>query len=220
MNRKISVLLADDQLLFVRGLSEILRSQTEDIRVAGVAFSGTEAVTLAEELHPDVVLMDVRMPELDGVEATRAIHAKHPDIRIMMLTTFDDDDYVQKAIEYGAVGYVLKDITPDELIADIRALTQGSTLVSRSIAKKFARAAGRRAGEPVPSWVVGLSEQHRRIAKLIGEGYDNKRIAETIFLAEQTVRNYASQIYDKIGVHDRLMAFREIQKARDFLGPE
>jgi DNA-binding NarL/FixJ family response regulator len=218
MNKRIKILLADDQLLFVRGLAEILKSQTEDLRVVGIACNGKEAVRFAAELSPDVVLLDVRMPEMDGVEAARQIHDDHPEIRIMMLTTFDDDDYVQKALEYGALGYVLKDITPDQLIADIRAISGGATLVSRSIAEKLEwMGERRRARGARPEWVVQLNGQQRRIARLIAEGYDNRQIAEMVFLAEQTVRNYASMIYDKIGVHDRVRAFREIQKAREFL---
>jgi DNA-binding NarL/FixJ family response regulator len=210
--KKIQLLLADDQLLFVKGLSEIIRSQTDDLRVVGVAYNGREAVTLADELSPDVVLMDVRMPEMDGVEATKQIHDMHPEIRIMMLTTFDDDDYVQNALEHGASGYVLKDIAPDDLIADIRALAHGATLVSRTIGVRLAKLSG-----SAPAWVSELNPHQRRIAKLIGEGYDNKRIADIVFLAEQTVRNYASIIYDKIGVHDRLEALQAIQKALKFL---
>ena len=217
MGDVIRLLLSDDQRLFSEGLMSILERRADDITVVGIAHDGVEAVRLTEELKPHVILMDVRMPGMDGVEATRRIHALCPSVQIMMLTTFDDDAYVHEALRYGAAGYVLKDIAPEELIADIRALHKGSVLVSETIAAKIIGPAERPSREgPAPAWYGGLNDRERRILELMARGYDNKRISETVFLAEQTVRNYISAIYEKMGVHDRVQAIVEIQKYRIF----
>jgi len=127
---EIQVLLVDDQVLFVQSLRTVLNTVAADIHVCGIALNGKEAVDFVSRQRPDVILMDVRMPVMDGVEATRIIHKEHPDISIMMLTTFDDDSYVVEALNEGAVGYILKDVPPEELIIAVRAIYSGKIIIS------------------------------------------------------------------------------------------
>lgn len=209
---KIRVVLADDQVLFVESLKNVLKTRAKDIDVVGIAHNGAEAVDLVRETSPDLVLMDVRMPTMDGVAATRAIRKENDRTLIVMLTTFDDDDYVHRALEYGAVGYLLKDIPPSELIASIRALKEGAVLVSPSIASKLLHLAyqgpglRRPSGDRPPQWVEELTTREREILSLIAEGKDNREIANDLSLAEQTVKNAVSIIYAKLGVKSRVQA--------------
>ena len=136
---RIRVLLADDQVLFVESLRTVLETRAEDFEVVGVAFNGREALQLVMEKHPDIILMDVRMPEMDGVEATKIIHETYPDIHVLMLTTFDDDEYVVEALNHGAAGYMLKDIPPADLIVSLRAVCKGSIIISPQVANKLLR---------------------------------------------------------------------------------
>ena len=133
----IKVLLVDDQILFVESLKTVLETRTKDIKVIEIAHDGWEAVQKVEKEHPHIVLMDVRMPKMDGVEATSIIKKKFPETHVMMLTTFDDDEFVHDALYHGAVGYLLKDIPPDELITAIRAVNEGSVLISQTVAAKI-----------------------------------------------------------------------------------
>jgi DNA-binding NarL/FixJ family response regulator len=208
--RRIRVLLADDQALFVESLRTVIEKSTDDIEVVAVARNGEEAVRLMKETKPDLVVMDVRMPVMDGVEATGRILAAVPDARIMMLTTFEDDEYVKEALERGAVGYLLKDIPPAELIAAIRAVSGGAFLVAPSVAKSLIRRAYRvsESKDGEPDWLREMSRREREILEYIVAGYANKEIASMIFIAEQTVRNHISAIYDKMGVSDRAQAVR------------
>ena len=203
----IRVVLVDDQVLFLRSLKVVLESSAEDISVVGTAGDGSEAVELVDELLPDVVLMDVRMPGMDGVEANRIIHERHPEVAVMMLTTFDDDTYVQNALHDGAVGYLLKDMDPEKLVSSIRALREGAVQLSPSIVHKLMNqvyqpqsAEGAR--------LAGLNQREREILKLVSQGLDNREIAARINVAEQTVKNYVSTIYHKIGARDRVHAMR------------
>lgn len=139
---RIKVLIADDQRLFAHGIEIILRSHARDeIAVAGIAENGRQAVRMAERLQPDVILMDVRMPVMDGTEATRRIHAAHPNIKILVLTTFDDDDYVFSALDAGAIGYVLKNVKPEQLVTAIRAVHAGDYFVSPAVGYKLVQRA-------------------------------------------------------------------------------
>jgi DNA-binding NarL/FixJ family response regulator len=182
-----------------------------------VAYDGAHAVEMALDLAPDVALVDVRMPVMDGVEAVRRIGARAPAVRTVMLTTFDDDEYVHTALKHGAVGYLLKDIPPNELIASIRAIHQGAVLMSPAIARKLAdRASSGEKGEAevfdsekaMLAGLGGLTSREREILGLIGQGMGNKQIAERLYIAPQTVRNYISAIYGKLGVHDRYEAMQ------------
>ena len=136
---QIKVLLVDDQVLFVESLKKVIQADAWDITVAGIAHNGREAVDFVKHNTVDVILMDVRMPVMDGVEATAAILKKNPDTKIMMLTTFDDDKYVQEALYYGAIGYLLKDIPPEELLRSIRSIKDGNVLFSPKVASKLVK---------------------------------------------------------------------------------
>jgi DNA-binding NarL/FixJ family response regulator len=207
----IRVLLVDDQALFVESLKTVIEHLAEDIEVVGIARNGAEAVAAMATAEIDLVVMDVRMPVMDGVEATKRIRAARPEARIMMLTTFEDDEYVKQALEHGAVGYILKDIPPDELVASIRVVAGGAFLIAPSVAKSLIRRAYLKpefAPVPEPEWLQLLSRREREILGHLVEGRANKEIAAELCIAEQTVRNHISVIYDKMGVDDRAQAVR------------
>jgi DNA-binding NarL/FixJ family response regulator len=212
----IRVLIADDQSLFLESLSTFLHNYAEDIDVVGLAKNGEEAIAKAAETKPDIVLMDVHMPVMDGVEATGRLIAAHPGLKILILSTYDEDEYVRKALSLGASGYLLKDISPTELIASIRALKGGAVQISPQIVQKLMRSL--LAEKPTPlsqmegklEWFDSLTPREREIFALIATGYDNAQIAETLHLAEHTVRNQVSTIYSKLDVQDR---FQIIQLA-------
>lgn len=209
---KLRVLLVDDQELFVRNLAIVLESRAGDIEVVGIAHNGREAVQRVRDSKPEIVLMDVRMPGMDGVEATRLIHERQPSVRVVMLTTFDDDEYVYRALEYGAVGYLLKNIPPEELFACIRAVHGGATLVSPQVREKLVGMRSSREGAPPPPRQDGevkrllenLTRKERDILKLIALAHTNRQIAERLMIAEQTVKNHISIIYSKMNVTRRM----------------
>ncbi|MGE5582944.1 MAG: response regulator [Bacillota bacterium] len=208
---KIKVLLVDDQTLFVESLQTVLKTRAKDIEVLGIAFSGQEAIDLVTKQQPDVILMDIRMANIDGVESTRKIKEKFPAIRVIMLTTVDEDQYVVEALRAGASGYLLKDIPASELIAAIRAVHQGGVMISPEMAAKLveSRTSPVQNGGNLPQpWLKELSGREREILLLMAEGLDNKEIAKRLYLGEQTIRNYASDIYCKMGVSDRIQAVR------------
>jgi DNA-binding NarL/FixJ family response regulator len=219
MKKKIRVLLADDQALFAESLKSVLELKYADIEVVGIAQDGSEAVEYAYNKSPDVILMDIRMPIIDGVEATRMIHEKHPESRIIILTTFDDDEYVQEALSFGAVGYVLKNIPVRDLADSIRLVHGGAFLVSSAIApkivRKFTLAAAPANHDPfIPDWFSRLTRREKDILFLIASGLDNKEIANRLNMAVQTTRNYVASIYVKLGVHDRSHAMKLIIDAK------
>lgn len=213
----IRVLLADDQQLFVENLKIVIESRTDDMEVVGVAMDGKQAVEMVNTTSPDVVLMDVRMPELDGVEATRLIHENHPNTRIIMLTTSDNDEYVHHALRYGAAGYLLKNMPPDELFSPIRAVFQGAMLMSPPIAKRLLEGDGRdnleRVGraenkDQALKLYQSLTDREQDVIRLIALAYSNKDIAKSLGIAVQTVKNHLSQIYDRLGVFRRTELMR------------
>ena len=205
----IRVLLADDQALFREGLHTLL-SVHADLEVVGEAANGEEAVALAASQRADVVLMDVRMPVLDGVAATRRLHGAQPDCRVIMLTTFDDDEYVFEGLRAGAVGYLLKDVPSARLVEAIRAAARGETFLQPSIAAKvvaeFTRLADRPAAPVAASLAEPLTEREVEILRFLAEGASNKEIAGRLFLAEGTVKNHVTNILAKLGVPGRLQA--------------
>jgi DNA-binding NarL/FixJ family response regulator len=220
--RHINILLVDDQVLFVRSLKSVLEADASDIRIVGIAQNGFEAIELTEKIRPDVILMDVRMPELDGVHATRAIMERHPEIDIIMLTTFDDDEYVFEAIEHGAKGYLLKNIPPFELITSIRAIREGALLMDPKIAKRLVKKANLAVGQEkfrsehvgtVHAKIHNLSEREREVLVLIATGLGNKQIAERLFIADSTVRNHVTVIYSKLNVDSRFEAMQIAKEA-------
>jgi DNA-binding NarL/FixJ family response regulator len=210
---KIRVLLVDDQKLFVESLRYVLESRAPDIEVIGIASDGAEAVEAARRHHPDIILMDVRMPGMDGVQATRVIHEQHPEIRILMLSTFQDDGYVRQAIDYGAIGYLIKNLAPAEVIKSVRAVRSGIMQIDPSVAKALlARGAAKEAVEPqVPP--EPLTRREREVLRLILKSYDNREIASYLNVGEQTARNYVHNLYSKLGVSSRMQLIRVLREA-------
>jgi DNA-binding NarL/FixJ family response regulator len=212
---KIRVLLVDDQSLFVESLREVLQLKNPDIKVIGIARNGTEAIEFVRRTNPDVILMDVRMPVLDGVNAVKLIHAEHPANRIIMLTTFDDDEYVQDALANGAVGYVLKNIPIKDLADSIRLVHEGVFLVSSTIAPKIVLKFTHPDNPAfyntsLPKWFKELTRREKEILFLMASGLDNKEISARLCLGEQTTRNHVASVYAKLGVHDRSHAMKLI----------
>lgn len=218
---KIKVLLVDDQILFVESLRVVLEKMANDITVVGVAQNGRDAIELTSTLHPDVILMDVRMPEMNGVESARIIIEQFSKIRVLMLTTFDDDEYIVEALKFGAAGYLLKNVPPTDLIAAIRVVYEGNILIAPKVAsklvKKLVNTTEDKPSEEItltpPDWLGQLSNREKEILSLVAQGYDNKEIAKKLFIGEQTVRNYVSIIYCKMGVKDRVLVARMASKA-------
>ncbi len=208
----IRVLIVDDQTLMRQGLQTLLEMQ-DDIRIVGQAGDGVEALAQADALKPDVVLMDVRMPRMDGVEATRQIRARLPATQVIILTTFDDDEYVFEGLRAGAMGYLLKDVSAETIADAIRRVARGEALIQPSIARKVV-AEFTRLGTPTnrpqlqaqPSSPDALSEREMEILRLLAQGLSNREIADKLFITEGTVKNHVSNILAKLGVRDRTQA--------------
>ena len=198
--KKIRVLIADDQVMFAESLKYVLTHAAPDIDVVGIAENGKQALELALALEIDIVLMDVRMPEMDGVESVRLIHQHKNDIRVVMLTTFDDDDYVYYAVKYGAVGYILKNMPPDGLVNAIRSIMSGATLFSRTIREKLQHAPDSGQNHSFSP----LTPREREVVALLLDALSNKQIADSLGIGMQVVRNYTSSIYGKLHVDNRL----------------
>jgi DNA-binding NarL/FixJ family response regulator len=201
----IRLLLVDDLVIFRQGLAALINLEP-DIEVVGEASNGEEAISLAETLHPDVILMDVRMPICNGVEATKVIHQRFPWIRIMVLTTFDEDEYICQSLQSGALGYILKSTPSQQLATTIRSLDRGFGQLDPAIALKvFARIP-----EPVNAQLSTLAvlEQFNHseieILKQIGQGKNNREIATDLHLTEGTVKNYVTNILTCLNLRDRL----------------
>ncbi len=207
--KPIRILLVDDQLLFREGLRAVLSAQP-DFEIVGEAGDGLEAVSLAGELKPQVMLMDLRMPRLGGVEATRRIRAAQSAPQVIVLTTFDDDEEVFDALRAGAAGYLLKDASPEKLGDAIRAVAQGESFLQPSIAAKvvaeFNRLSQPRPAPGRPALREPLSDRECQILQRLAEGKSNKEIASVLNLAEGTVKNHLSNIFGKLGVLDRTQA--------------
>jgi DNA-binding NarL/FixJ family response regulator len=204
----IRVVVADDHALFRRGLIMVLELE-DGVEVVGEAEDGTEVVRLVEELAPDVVLMDVRMPKVSGIEATRAISQAVPTAKILMLTVSDDEDDLYDAIKAGANGYLLKEISIEEVAASIRAVVTGQSLISPSMASKLlseftalAKRADERQAMPSPR----LTERELEVLKLVAQGMSNREIAAELFISENTVKNHVRNILEKLHLHSRMEA--------------
>ncbi len=213
MNR-IKILLVDDQPLFREGLRTLL-SVHLDFEVVGEAGNGSEAIKLAHSLRPQVVLMDLQMPVLDGVAATRRLHEEQPDCRVIVLTTFDDDEMVFEGLRAGAVGYLLKDAPSEKLAEAIRVAARGETFLQPSVAAKvvaeFARLSRKTVATANPV-IEPLSEREIEVLRLIAQGSRNREIISALFLAEGTVKNHVTNILGKLEARDRTQA---ALKARD-----
>ena len=208
MTDPIRLLLADDQQMVRAGFRLVLDAQP-DMTVVGEANTGAEAVTLVDELSPDVVLMDIRMPILDGLGATEKIMAAHPEARILVLTTFDLDEYVHAALRAGASGFMLKDAGPTELLAAIRAVRDGDSVVAPSATRRLIERFIPRQEEGAPTMtdpklIDSLSDREREVLTCVGEGLTNTEIAERLYLAETTVKTHVGHILSKLSLRDRV----------------
>jgi DNA-binding NarL/FixJ family response regulator len=204
----IRVLIVDDQKLMREGLRTLLELE-DGIAIAGEAVDGAEAVAAYEKLAPDVVLMDIRMPKMDGVEATRRIRAAAPEAKVLVLTTFDEDELVLDAVRAGARGYLLKDLSGAELAAAVRNVASGAAALQPSVARRVMDAVARMdkpEAKAQAHLAEPLSSRERAVLNLVARGLSNKEIADRLFLAEGTVKNHVSTILSKIGVRDRTQA--------------
>ena len=201
----IRVLICDDQVIVCEGLQAIL-STARDIEVVGIANDGAQAVDVIPEMQPDIVLMDLKMPVMNGVQATRLIQERYPAVRVLVLTTYDADEWVFDAIRGGAAGYLLKDAPRERLLEAIRDTVEGKTHVDPAVAGKlFAQVAAR--GAPADTSIAkDLSEREREVLGLLARGLTNAEIAKRLYLSGGTVRNYVSSILAKLGVSDRTQA--------------
>ncbi|WP_062462954.1 response regulator [Demequina soli] len=209
----IRVALVDDQAMVRVGLRMILESE-DDIEVVAEATSGSEAAGIVAAHAPDVVLMDVRMPGMDGLTATRHVLASHPDARIVILTTFDDDEYVYEALRAGASGFLLKSVDGDALVSAVRVVAAGEALlapeVTRRVIEQFARAsAAATPPEPTAAAVGDLSDREVEVLRLMARGLSNQEIAAELYVSSTTVKTHVSHILTKLGVRDRVQAVVE-----------
>jgi DNA-binding NarL/FixJ family response regulator len=200
----IRVLVVDDQAM-VRAGFRLLLADEPDIEVVAEASNGLEAVAEAARCDPDVVLMDIRMPELDGLEATRQILAADPDSRVLVLTTFDLDEYVYRALQAGASGFVLKDDPPEQLIAAVRTVAGGDALLSPSVTRRVISQFTRVHQEP-PKAVGTLTPRELDVFRLITKGYSNAEIGSELFISDTTVKTHVTRLLQKLDLRDRAQA--------------
>lgn len=200
----IKILLVDDQSLIRRGLKALLSFES-DFQVVGEADNGEIAIHQVEVLQPDVVLMDIRMPIMDGVAATREISQRFPQAKVLVLTTFDDDEYVTQALQYGAVGYLLKDTPPEELAQAIRAVYKGYTQLGPGIGKKVMAQITAPHADRTEGWEQ-LTPREQEILQLIAKGASNREIAQTLYISEKTVKNHVTNILSRLNLRDRTQA--------------
>jgi len=204
----IKVLIVDDQTLMCDGLKTIIDLE-DNMEVVGIAKNGQEAIKICKDIIPDIILMDIRMPFMDGVETTKIIKSLYKDIKILILTTFDDDQYIIEAIANGATGYILKDIEGDDLIGAINDTYRGAFMMPSAIAQKIAKrlsGANPKASIKERSILKDFSEREIQIAKLMIAGLNNRDIATSVYMSEGTVKNYISNIYSKVGTSERVAA--------------
>lgn len=210
----IKVLLVDDQTLIRQGIETLLNAET-DIQVVGGAADGDEALALAETLRPDVVLMDVRMPGMDGVSATRELARRLPDTPVIILTTFDDDEYIFEGLKAGARGYLLKDISSDDMADAVRTVAAGGALIEPSITRRvvaeFSRLAaqGPAGAQDLPE---PLTDRESEVLEALAGGLSNREIAQRLVISEGTVKNHVSNILAKLEVRDRTQAVLKAQE--------
>ncbi len=216
----IQVFIVDDQTLFQESLKTCIHNYAEDIRVVGSATNGQEALIRCKQVRPDLILMDVHMPKMNGVEATKQLLATDPTWKIIMLSTYGEDEYVRQALSSGALGYLLKDISPTELIMSIRAVMNGVSQISPALVANLMKSLHEEevvAEEQITEhteWVGKLSRREKEIFYLIAMGYDNEQIAHELYISEGTVRNYVSTIYGKLEIDNRFQIIQLANKVR------
>jgi DNA-binding NarL/FixJ family response regulator len=199
----VRVLIADDQTLFRVGLARLLE-EDERVEIVGQAGDGAEAVKLAGSLKPDVVLMDLKMPNLDGIEATRQIVSTHTGVKVLLLTTFEADNHVIQALKAGASGYILKDSRPDSIVSSLLAVMAGERVMASAVANRVLEML---TGTTTPKeFYDGLTGREIEILKLLAGGMANKQIAYKLKISEKTVRNHVSNMYEKLNIYDRSQA--------------
>lgn len=201
----IKLLICDDQYVVREGLRAIFETDT-NLQVVGTASDGAEALELILQLQPDLILMDLKMPVMNGVQATRHIRQKYPDVKILVLTTYDADEWVFDAIRSGAAGYLLKDTQRETLISAIKDIMAGKTPVDSAVAGKLFAQVVQDTPGPQSSLIDTLTEREKDILRLLGAGLSNADIAARLYFSEGTVRNYISSILEKLGVSDRTQA--------------
>lgn len=211
---KIKVMIVDDQPLLAEGIKSVLEHGGEEIEVVTLAKDGADALERLENTPVDVVLMDIRMPVMNGVVATREIRARHPETKVVVLTTFDDSEYILNAINNGASGYLLKDIGSTELIAAVKNAYAGDTILPSKIARRIADAAMLVAGNRELRFkrAFSFSDRETEIAVMLYEGFTNRQIASALKLTDGTARNYISALYEKIGAQNRADAIRKLRE--------
>lgn len=216
----ITVLIADDQTLLRNSLETMLALET-DIKVVGSAENGKIAYEMAEKLRPNVLLLDIKMPVMDGIETLKRLKETMPQIKVIILTMFDEEQHIIDALANGADGFLLKEMSGDELINAIKKVVKGQILLPTSVAAKIASrlahmSVDQEAHEPYqPRFEVNdytFSKREQEIISLMYQGYTNKQISEKLFISEGTVKNYISNIYNKIGVHNRAKALAQLRK--------
>jgi len=196
----IKVLIVDDQEIITTGLKMIL-SQFNELKVVDTASNGEYAYKLLEKVNVDVILMDIKMPGINGIQAIKLIKSKYPEIEIIIFTTFKDDEYIKKGLQYGASGYLLKDATPEEIKDSIIKIFNGGAVLDSSITKKLINSLNKT--QINEEEINKLTKRELDIAILIGQGYSNKEISEIIFLSEGTIKNHLSNIFTKLKIRDR-----------------
>ena len=206
----INIAIVDDQEILAEGLKRILNSY-EDISIVALGSNGLDAVKIIKENNIDVLLMDIRMPEVDGVEGVRLIREFNNNVKIIMLTTFDDEEYIIKAMAYKANGYLFKDIPYDKLVDTIRDVYSGKYIIEPRVAQVLAENITFNKSENIYK-DFNLTEREREVIIMIKDGFNNKQIANALFISEGTVKNYVSTIYEKAGVRNRIELINLLKK--------